>query len=319
MDVSNGKVFRLLGRFLMLGLLAGGSYLLLLYLCLDTNSSSNNYNAAQIDKLNTWRKTPVPRIIFIGGSNLAFGLDSARLGQELGVHVVNMGHQATFGLRYLMDSVLQLSHPGDCVIMVPEYEHLGQEVYYGGSALIDLAGYTGNWSLLRYNGLAGLLAANTAIRSMQPERIYNPPYSRNSFNRVGDNTAHLTMPAGHVTHYTISTTIDPVPINELTQFGLACKKRNIRLYIGFPASMRSFYELNKDIIVKLTNRLQQARIPLLGQHPEEFVFDDSYFFDTVYHLNAQGRQLRTDRLIALLRSQKDCMPIAQKVNGGSSQ
>jgi len=300
MAASRGLLLRLLLKLLVLGMLGGGSYLLLLYACLDKNPASNNYNAAQIDKLQLAAKTPSPRLIVIGGSNLAFGLDSERLSKALGVPVVNMGHQASLGLRYMMDTALQLARTGDCVLLVPEYEHLGQDIFYGGSAIIDLAGYTANPALLRYNGAVGLLAANTTIRYYHTPMIYAPPYTRDSFNRYGDNIAHLGMSPGRIAAYTIGSTVNPAPIRHIEAFSRDCTRRGIQLLVGYPATMRSFYESNKAVISKLSGNLQRSDVPLLTPDPAAFVFDDQYFFDTVYHLHTQGRTLRTDRLITLL-------------------
>ena len=41
-------------------------------------------------------------------------------------------------------------------------------------------------------------------------------------------------------------------------------------------------------------------LPVLGS-PEDFVLDSANFYDTKYHLNATGRQLRTAKLIELLQ------------------
>jgi len=297
----------LLLRLLLLSVLAGGSYLLLLYACLDRNPASNNYNAAQIDKQELLAKTPTPRLIVIGGSNLAFGLDSQRLEQALGVHVVNLGHQASLGLRYMMGSVRRLAKPGDWVLLVPEYEHLGQDIFYGGSAVIDLAGYTGNLALLRYNGPVGLLAANTAIRYYQQPFTYYPPYTRDSFNRYGDNIAHLGLPPSRIASYTISPAVNPAPIRAIKAFSNECSRRGIRLLISYPATMRSFYESNRTIIAKLSGNLQNTGVTMLDSNPESFVFDDRYFFDTVYHLTAEGRALRTERLTRLLQQRPELL------------
>ncbi|HUE98604.1 MAG TPA: hypothetical protein VMN99_05080, partial [Anaerolineales bacterium] len=41
---------------------------------------------------------------------------------------------------------------------------------------------------------------------------------------------------------------------------------------------------------------ERSSIPMLTS-PEEVCMPDKYFFDTAYHLNAEGRELRTQRLI----------------------
>jgi hypothetical protein len=188
------------------------------------------------------------------------------------------------------------------VLLVPEYEHLGQDIFYGGSAIVDLAGYTANPALLRYNGAVGLLAANTTIRYYHRPMMYSPPYTRDSFNHYGDNIAHLGLSPGRIIPYTISSTVNPAPIRHIKAFSEDCAKRGVRLVVSYPAAMRSFYEINKKVISKLSGNLNRSGVPLLTPDSELFVFDDRYFFDTVYHLHTAGRALRTERLIPLLRT-----------------
>ena len=49
------------------------------------------YLAASVDKHHLLVHQPSPRIVFVGGSNLAFGLDSGAIERSLGYHPVNMG------------------------------------------------------------------------------------------------------------------------------------------------------------------------------------------------------------------------------------
>ena len=57
----------------------------------DTHSGDDNYLAAVLEKDRLIRNTASPKIILVGGSNLAFGIDSRAIEDSLGIHVVNMG------------------------------------------------------------------------------------------------------------------------------------------------------------------------------------------------------------------------------------
>ena len=50
-----------------------------------------NYQAATQDKVRLLKQTKGPKIVLIGNSNLAFGIDSAQIEQAFGMPVVNMG------------------------------------------------------------------------------------------------------------------------------------------------------------------------------------------------------------------------------------
>ncbi|HVD61344.1 MAG TPA: hypothetical protein VNC11_10775, partial [Gemmatimonadaceae bacterium] len=71
----------------------------------DTRDADNNYLAAVLEKDRLIRNTPSPKVILVGGSNLAFGIDSKLMQDSLGLRVVNMGLYAKLGLRYMLAQV----------------------------------------------------------------------------------------------------------------------------------------------------------------------------------------------------------------------
>ena len=62
----------------------------------------------------------------------------------------------------------------------------------------------------------------------------------------------------------------------------------------------------KENILKAINDLNILlhqdikNIPFINK-PEDYIFDDNLFYDTVYHLNREGRELRTKSFIEDLR------------------
>lgn len=83
----------------------------------------NGFMAVTIDKHNLLRNQPSPRLILIGGSNLALGIDSSMLAEQLPYHPVNMGIFAGFHADFLLREVEDQLRPGDVVVVMLEYEH----------------------------------------------------------------------------------------------------------------------------------------------------------------------------------------------------
>jgi hypothetical protein len=50
--------------------------------------------------------------------------------------------------------------------------------------------------------------------------------------------------------------------------------------------------------------------------PADFVYEESQFFDTVYHLNREGRALRTEKVIRDLEERRE-LADAFSVNGST--
>ena len=55
-------------------------------------------------------QTASPKMVLVGGSNLAFSIDSGLLAEEFGLPVVNMGLAKSVGLGYLLQETILLLH-----------------------------------------------------------------------------------------------------------------------------------------------------------------------------------------------------------------
>ena len=60
------------------------------------------------------------RIIFVGGSNVLFGIDAESLEQELFTTVVAYGLHSGLGADVIADRAAAILRPGDLVVYMPE-------------------------------------------------------------------------------------------------------------------------------------------------------------------------------------------------------
>jgi hypothetical protein len=273
----------------------------------------NSYIASIIYKQKRLEATPSPKIIFIGGSNLVMGLDSPRLEQALGLPVVNMGVNAGFGLRFMLNQVKPNLRQGDVVIIVPEYEQFYGHLN-GSTTLIEaLTIFPQAVAFLdspeQYAMIAGEFPVfaqgmlNNLFGNLRPREGFVA--TRQSFNSHGDIVTHLDAPSIDITNYVLLTdkeqSINPETIRVLNEFDEYAEHVGARVFIVFPPIPEKQARENHAQIDAVYNRLrQQARATILGT-PADFVFPANYFFDTVYHLNRQGRDARTQKIIELLK------------------
>lgn len=61
-----------------------------------------------------------PKLVVIGGSNVAFGIDSRTLQVNIGIPVVNMGLAAGVGLPFMLREVEDRISSRDIVLLAPE-------------------------------------------------------------------------------------------------------------------------------------------------------------------------------------------------------
>ena len=94
---------RFLRRFSFLFLLFVALHLVLLFaIPADHNQYLNAYNHKQ----RLLNEVPSPRIIFMGGSNTAFGINSRMVEDSLKLPVINHGLHGGIGLRFPMTEAL---------------------------------------------------------------------------------------------------------------------------------------------------------------------------------------------------------------------
>ncbi len=93
-----------------------------------------SYVNALIDKHVLLSEPREPKIVIIGGSNVAFGMDSRVLQEELGRPVVNAGLHAGIGLEYMLRDVEGYLSAGDVLVVIPEYDLLTDPAQGGSRA-----------------------------------------------------------------------------------------------------------------------------------------------------------------------------------------
>ena len=92
--------------------------------------------------------TPGPRIILVGGSGAAFGVDSALMERELpGYSVVNFGMYAALGTTVMLDLSQPHIREGDIVLLIPEQQEQTLSDWFDPAVMWQ--GLDGAFDLLR--------------------------------------------------------------------------------------------------------------------------------------------------------------------------
>ena len=97
----------------------------------------DKYLMVMLDKHKLLRTTPQPRVILVGDSSLAFGMDSAMIKKATGYNVVNMGLHGGLGLIYIMDELKPYLKKDDIVIFALDYTHY-MGIGTGDNTLIEV-------------------------------------------------------------------------------------------------------------------------------------------------------------------------------------
>jgi hypothetical protein len=135
---ESGSVVRLL---LKGSTLVGVVAAITMALFLAIPEDSDNFEAINL-KHTRLTTLPSPRIVLIGGSNLAFGINSEILRSRTGCEVVNMGFNGYLGIRFMLAEARPHIRPGDIVVVAFEYDNYVKSVD-GTSADLLMAGVNG--------------------------------------------------------------------------------------------------------------------------------------------------------------------------------
>lgn len=281
--------------------------LIILYVSLRIVPPDNSrYLKANLNKQFLLQRTQSPKIILVGGSNLAFGVDSEEIEKSLKKPVVNMGLHASLGLRFMLEEIKPYLKNGDIVVIVPEYEHFYETSLDGeGEILMDLfysnPSVIGLFTSLRqYKNLISAFPYWSVkfqlmnLTGGEPKGIY----SRYSFNQKGDISLKLDQTA---TKFINGSKFPEKPrwdtIRFLNQFENYAQIKGVTLLYSFPPFSSNGYKLNEKQIMFLYQEMKKTlKLKMINQ-PQDYVFPNDFFYDSDYHINSSGKKIRTKKLI----------------------
>lgn len=269
--------------------------------------NTDSYLYAYNNKCKLLENTPSPRIIFVGGSNLAFGLDSERIKDSLNINVVNVGLHAGIGLKYMIDDIILYVRKGDTVVFAPEYNHFYCNMAGEPEVISEIMSVTGfkKARLLNIPQWLNVIKGIPTYLGTQlcSQKGNSSVYKASNFNEYGDEVRHWQLPCIPIAKPTkwkngFNTTMSRYFIDRLKELQTRCK-----IIVIPPAYMQISYDFHKKEILEVASFLEQEGFSF-AISPQECAFPDDYAYDTDYHMNKKGVDNRTAILIKSLRAQR---------------
>jgi len=318
--VSGFAGLRLFVMLLGMGVAVALSLLAIVYFVPD----GNDYSLATVDKHTRLAQSETQKLVLVGGSNLAYGIDSALLEKATGRRVVNMGMNGYLGVRFMLEEIKPQLKPSDMVVIAFEYDNYYKSVDGSGRdllmivkthlpslgalsmpQLIDVASwvpYAAQKKVLRMVGDALKAVKPSALEvdadADNPDALVASVETHDGFNRYGDLESHLGIDWSFGGEEGIDLTklgIDHEVVGVIKAFSDEMKARDITVVVSYCPLLKDFHLKHSETIDALHQQMVNAglTVPLA---PETFVYEAPLFFDTVYHLNAKGRKKRTQTL-----------------------
>jgi hypothetical protein len=270
-------------------------------------AAPSDYMRATVVKHNRLRSIGSPKVVLVGGSNLTYGVDSERMEKAFCKPVANMGLTALLGFRFATNEVVDALGKGDVVIIALENSMFTQPDRYADAlaTVIDYRPASMHYIPWQrrprlWAGL-GVLHAQSLYERMK--ELYRsgglpPVYRKRVFNVQGDMVNQLTEPAPEIPspdpaeYDTVFVAEAFWPIAE--DFVEQARERGAQVIFSWTSVAQRVHDPAETADVEAALRAHGLTV---AGHPADYVFPDSLFFDSWYHLHAHGRQLRTERMI----------------------
>ncbi len=282
--------------------------------------SGNNrgYMDALQDKAALLARADEPgRVILVGGSNTAWGLNAVDLGHALGRPVVNTGLHAALGLDVMLDFPAAYLRPGDIVILSLEYEHYQYDTRHDETIWTSAPSFRGLPAqpvtlrpvyiadhFLQYVAAARDHAVN---QSKARDRQDEGEFTRAAFDARGDMTGHYNQPPLAPAEDFAFDFRAPAPvfldqiIARLNGFAAAAKARGAQVYLYFPPLPRQKFALYHAQLAALDATLRaRLNFPVLND-PGDLLLAHDDCYNTVYHLTRPGIDKRDAALAEKLQ------------------
>lgn len=264
---------------------------------------------AMEDKFARLQSLEGERLIVVGGSNVAFGIDSDSLSAGTEKQVVNMGLHAGIGLDFYLAMLEDCMREGDTILLLPEFEVLrGNE---SSKVKLEMLRACPQFAPWLYNSTRSKkefvdnqgfhLVHDWLQTALKGPATVSDIYRRDGFNAYGDIVSH------HVLGSEMKSVKQDAPqleqhleqtklyLGRLNRFKESCAETGVELFISYPPISKQRFDKSTIFLAGLKKALIENGFKLLGE-PQDFVYNRNQFYDSFYHLGQEASNDRSKKL-----------------------
>ena len=269
-----------------------------------------SFTSALCAKVDRLAELDEPKIVVVGGSSVAFGLDSALIERYTGMPVVNFGVYAALGTKLMLDLSRDYVKDGDVIVLAPELDAQTLSMYFNASTTLQAT--DGRADILAHvpgEHLFSLLGASWGLASDKISYIQSGSspsttgaYDPDNFNEYGDivyerNENIMSLYYDPNTAVDLSADIlDPEFAEYVNDYIEYCEKKGASVYFSWcPVNEIAITEDTKsdERISEFESFMQESINCTFISSINDYILDPGYFYDTNFHLNNAGVAART--------------------------
>ena len=281
---------------------------------LTPSQYSNTFVGALNEKYDRLTSIDGPKLVVVGGSSVAFGVDSAMIEKYTGMPVVNFGLYAALGTKLMLDLSRSAVGKGDVIVLSPELDPQTLSLYFSADQTFtalddDYSMFAGIGEDNKLSMLGGLFRfATEKIALMLSGQVIDPEgvYNAENFDERGDLTyvrESNVMDVYYDPNKLIKLSeeiLDPEFIDYVNEYVAYCESRGATVLFAYcPMNERAVEQPYKQSENNIRARQEfhdylssVLDCEVIG-NVEDAILDAAYFYDTNFHLNDAGRTLRT--------------------------
>lgn len=254
-----------------------------------------------------------PKLLIVGGSNAAAGIDASALQTALGIPTFNFSLFATFSPGFDFFQARKTLRSGDAVLLA--FEYLAYEYEIPTNALVDTVYSCGTdyWETLDWTHRL------LYVFAVRPQRYFSTlTFSPSVAERAarmaedtiapdGDLASPFPVPAPESSTHTplvIRFHADSEGAREIEEFAFWAKANGVKVFATWPNTLYfKEYERVREFGM-ISYFYRTLDVPIIGT-PTDAMVPPEQLAETIYHLTESGIAQRTGKLVEALGNDPD--------------
>ena len=262
------------------------------------------------------KETEGKKVVIVGGSNVAFGVNTAQMEQYLrdcgfDYTVCSFGLYAAVGTSAMLELSRDFIGEGDIVILAIEPTSETFSTYFGATAMLKCAESDGEMLLHLNESQQSNLVGNYLSYLQERAEIQRTGllpqaegvYAKSSFDENGDlvyDRPGNAMTLGYDSANPIDfagITFDPAFTEQVNGYVAEAEAKGATVLMSFsPMNRGAVTDAGEEVIYDFFLELQDLFHCRIISDPNNYIMDSGWFYDNNFHLNNAGAQIRTHTL-----------------------